>query len=235
MAQEGHVPSAFSIVEILFAVYTLISKEGDSSKFVLSKGHASLALYAVLEDFDLIPRDWLDDYCNFDAKLGGHPDSTKSSFIECSTGSLGHGFPFAIGLALSKKIKGEVGNIFCLIGDGEANEGSVWESCLFASHHNLNNLTCFLDYNRSGDRAISLDNLQDKFRSFGWETEVVDGHDISHLSKRLLVEQKSPRMIISNTIKGFGLKDMENNPAWHHTKISKEKYVQFKDELERTE
>ena len=228
-AGEGHVPSSFSVIEIIYIVYRDFMST--NSIFVLSKGHASLAWYAVLESFEVIPDSWMDSFCKFESNLGGHPDSTKIPGVVCSTGSLGHGLPFSVGLALGKKIKSQPGEVYCLIGDGEANEGTIWESALIASHHSLANLTCIIDFNKSSDRALSLGDIGKKFESFGWDVIEVDGHDLLELSNALSKEVIRPKVIIANTVKGYGLKRMENNPAWHHTKIPEQIFQELLLEL----
>ena len=181
----------------------------------MSKGHASLGLYAILDHFNLLEED-ISNFCKYDSKIGGHPNS-KNKSIECSTGSLGHGFPFALGLAMSKKIKKESGNIFVIIGDGEANEGTIWETALLAAHHNIDNLYCILDQNHSSDRALNVGNVVDKFEAFGWDCDTINGHN-QHEIKYILSEtaHHKPKFILANTIKGNGCKILENNPEWHH-------------------
>jgi transketolase len=173
-------------------------------QFILSKGHGVMALYAVLEEKGLL---------NWDIKLMGHPK--RGEHILASTGSLGHGLPMAVGLAKAKKIKGEKGRVFCLIGDGECNEGTIWESASLASHHKLDNLTVFVDNNGSSTRALDNLNLVDKFKAFGWEE---------------LRTQDKPEIIVVNTIKGNGIKDFQL-PEWHNRKITNEDYERFINEL----
>ena len=172
---EGHIPSALSILDILWVLYDKVMTKDD--RFVLSKGHGALALYAVLSEIGMIKQSELDEFALFDSNLGGHPDTNKIDGVLASTGSLGHGLPMAVGMAKAKKMKGEEGRVFCIIGDGECNEGSIWESLMIASHHKLDNLTCIVDYNRSTDRALDLGDLAEKFRSFGWYVDDVDGHN----------------------------------------------------------
>ena len=218
--KEGHIPSSLSVIDILYSIYdfvdlNLIKNESPNrDRIILSKGHASLGLYSVLETFNLLEEP-LENFCNFNSVLGGHP-SDKIKYVECSTGSLGHGLPISIGMSLSYKINKIKQKIFTVIGDGELNEGSIWESLLLASHHKLNNLICILDYNHSGDRALSLGNITEKIKSFGWEVYEVDGHNINDLKKFYSLDNEKPLFLIANTIKGKGIKIMENNPEWHH-------------------
>jgi transketolase len=213
-SKEGHIPSSLSILDILYVIYFNIQKE---DRFVLSKGHAALGLYVILEHFKKIDSNLLENFCSFDSNFGGHPCS-NNTIIEASTGSLGHGLPIALGMALAKKIKKEKGNIYVVIGDGECNEGTIWESALLASNHKLDNLYCFLDYNHSGDRALDLGEIHFKFNSFGWNCITIDGHD--HEKLKYCIAQSNynsnPNVIICKTIKGKGIDFMENNPEWHH-------------------
>jgi transketolase len=221
-SKEGHIPSALSILDLLYVIYKDYVNLG-KARFVLSKGHASIGLYAILEHFNILEEN-LENFCKFNSKLGGHP-SCRLSNVECSTGSLGHGFPFALGLAMAQKIQNSNMKIFTIIGDGEANEGTIWETALLANHHKINNLCCILDYNHSTDRALDIGNMLDKFNSFGWMCSEVDGHNISKISKTLSkVDIEKPHFILAHTIKGKGVKCMENNPEWHHKFPNLEEY-----------
>lgn len=222
-AKEGHIPSSLSILDILYVLYDKFINE--NSHFILSKGHASLGLYTILEHFNLL-EDNLDDFCKFNSNLGGHP-TNKIKNIQASTGSLGHGLPMAVGLALSEKIKGTNNKVYCIIGDGETNEGTIWESALLAANHKLDNLIVILDYNHSNDRALKLNDIKHKFKSFGWETIEINGHDENGIKSALLDEvndKNKPIIIISYTIKGNGVEMMENNPEWHHKTPNEEEY-----------
>lgn len=224
-AGEGHVPSALSILDILSVLYGKVMQHRafvgksptERDRFVLSKGHGSLALYAVLAELSYFPAAELDRFCAYDGLLGGHPDSNKVPGVEASTGSLGHGLPMALGLALAYRIQQSQHRIFCLIGDGEANEGSIWEAALLGAHHQLSQLCCIVDFNHSTDRAMSLGKLTDKWRAFGWYATEVDGHDHSALEQALhATVANQPLAVIAHTTKGKGVACMEGNPAWHH-------------------
>ncbi len=234
-AQEGHIPSALSILDIVWVLYNKVMKFNDkpfqSDRFVLSKGHASLAIYAVLEDCGLIPSSYFEDFCEYDSKLGGHPDCNKISYIEASTGSLGHGMPMALGMALAAKIKKNTNKVFCLIGDGECNEGTIWETAMLASHHKLSNFTCIVDYNHSTDRALDLGDISSKFSSFGWESIIVDGHNHEELISELLKDRSAPFALVCETIKGYGIKRMESQPSWHHKSPTQEELDEILQEL----
>lgn len=242
-AKEGHIASAFSILDILWILYHEILKynwkeKKDNTepiqldKFILSKGHASLALYAILEEKGYLSEEELDKFCEFNSNLGGHPDSNKVKGVEASTGSLGHGMPIAVGMALSSKIKKIDNKIYCLIGDGECNEGTIWESALLASHHNLNNLCLIVDFNHSTDRALKLGNLVEKFKSFDWNVLEIDGHNHSQIKQALeTITYEKPLVVIAETIKGHGIKSMENNPEWHHKFPNEEEMMLMIEEL----
>jgi len=238
-AKEGHIASAFSILDIMWVLYDRIlninpanPEHPDRDVFILSKGHASLALYAVLAEKGFFHDEHLEKFCDFDSMFGGHPDHKKIPGVEASTGSLGHGLPIGVGIALGAKIKKAKNHVFVIIGDGEANEGTIWESALLASHHNLSNLTCIVDYNHSTDRAVLMGDLAAKFKSFGWGSEIVDGHDHEVLYEVLNRKgNKKPLAVIAETTKGRGVNFMENNPEWHHKFPSEDELTQILKEL----
>jgi transketolase len=221
---EGHIPSAFSILDVLWVLYDRVLRHDpadpssdDRDRFILSKGHGSLGLYAVLAAKGYFPSDELDRFASLVSRLGGHPDMTKVPGVEASTGSLGHGLPIGVGVALALRIRRIDRRVIVLVGDGECNEGTIWESALLAAHHRLGHLTCIVDYNHSNDRALLLGDVAAKFRSFGWHAEEVDGHDHAALSAALAASGgEAPRALVAHTTKGFGCPPMENNPAWHH-------------------
>ena len=228
-SREGHVPSSLSVLDVMYALYRDYISKDSNHKFVLSKGHASLGLYVVLDYFGMLGTD-INTFCKFDSLLGGHP-TMKLPSVEASTGSLGHGMPIAVGMAMAKKIRGIDGTVFVLIGDGEANEGTVWESALLASQHGLDNLVCLLDHNHSTDRAMKIDDGCSKFSSFGWKTIEVDGHDIQAITSAVATIGK-PAFVLCNTIKGKGIRMMENNPEWHHKSPTAEQVQSILTELE---
>lgn len=229
--KAGHIPSAYSILEIVFSLYTRVLSTND--KFILSKGHGCLALYSVFEYCKFITKDQLYSFSQFESILGGHPDKNKLAQIEVSSGSLGHGLPISIGICLAKKIKKESGRVFCLVGDGECNEGTTWESLLLANKLGLNNLICIVDNNKSQVRSVPTDNLEDKFRSFGFNVIIINGHDNTQIEDSLLTDYDKPTVLICNTIKGFGIKEMEDDMfSWHHGPPNEKKYTDFLQELE---
>ena len=221
-AGEGHIPSAFSILEILYALYVILPRSVSDNQnldfeFILSKGHGCLALYAVLEEAKLIDQDWVSEFCKPMSNFGGHPDKVKIPSISSSTGSLGHGLPLAVGKAIANRLLGRNQRIYCLVGDGELNEGSIWESLLLSENFNLKELCLIVDFNESTSRSIEIPNLSTKLKGFSFEVVEVDGHDLSELQKALTSHaQNGPIAIIAKTTKGKGLSVMENTFAWHH-------------------
>lgn len=221
--KRGHVGSAMSLVEIIRVLYEKFIIKG-KSKFILSKGHGCLALYSVLYDNGFISKKDLTSIGKFDSKLGGHPEHDKVNGVEISTGALGHGLPIAIGMAIANKIKKKNKHLFVVCGDGEINEGSIWEALLSASKHQLDNLTLFVDYNKlqSYGRTkdiLDLEPITEKFKSFKFNTFNVNGHDINEIEntiKKSLKLKKKPSVIICHTVKGKGINVAEGNPSWHH-------------------
>ncbi len=227
----GHIPASFSIVELLTVLYFSVlrtdpNNPGDSNRdrFILSKGHAGVALYAVLAEKGFFDKKHLDTYGKKGTILGGHPDMYKVPGVEASTGALGHGFPFAVGMALAGKMDKRDYRVFTILGDGECQEGSVWEAALFAPKHKLDNLTVIIDYNKFQamdllEKIIPLEPLADKWRAFGWEVKEVDGHNIPVLQEffqSLPLAKNKPALVIAHTIKGKGISFMENVPIWHY-------------------
>lgn len=244
-AGEGHVPSALSIVDIVHALYTdtmspngersgaLLDKanwqEADADRFVLSKGHGCLALYAVLEACEFITADDMAAFGKPGGILGGHPDEQKIPGVWASTGSLGHGLPIAVGMAYAKKIGGDKGRVFCLVGDGEMQEGSCWESLRLAQMLDVSGLCVIIDANESHGR-LKGSALESGLRAFGFHVRVVDGHDRQFLPPALSNYSTYPVAVIARTTKGKGVKAMERDPAaWHRRTPTAE---QFRDMME---
>jgi len=236
-AGRGHIGPALSILDIIEVLYGSVMKDAthnqykDRDRFILSKGHGCLALYVVLEKYGLIGKERLETFCNFDSAFGGHPEHHRLPAVEFSTGSLGHGPSLATGLAMGAKLKRTHSRVFVLVGDGELNEGSVWEAAAHARKHNLENLCVIVDRNQmqasgSVEEVLDMEPLGEKWKSFGFHVSEVDGHDYDELKKVLdfdLSGSNSPRVVIANTIKGKGVKEAEHSPAWHHkAKISME-------------
>jgi transketolase len=235
---RGHIGPSMSLVEILRVLYDDILRFNPKKpnwemrdRFILSKGHGCLALYAILIDKGFIKKNELKRFCKFDSILGGHPEYNKIKGIEASTGSLGHGFPIAVGMAIASKIKKISNKIIAITGDGEMNEGSNWEAAMTASKHKLSNLTLIIDYNKIQSYGftkdvLDLEPLKKKLISFGFACNEVDGHNIVLLKKTFLklpFNPKKPSAVICHTIKGKGIIYAEGKPEWHHkSKISKE-------------
>lgn len=229
-AKHGHMPSALSITDIICALHDIMTPE---DIFILSKGHGCLAYYAYLVIIGELTLDELRNFGKAGSKLGGHPDKNKINKVYTSTGSLGQGLPTAVGAALARKINNKSGNFYCIVGDGECNEGSIWESVMLAVTHKLDNLICIIDYNRSQIRSLPLNELKNKFQSFGCNSIEIDGHDISEISNSVLnIKPNMPLFIIANTIKGKGISQLESNMfTWHHKAPTFEEYTQFIQEI----
>jgi transketolase len=232
-AKSSHLGSSLSIVDILVVLYKSILKK---NIFILSKGHACLALYCVLQKFNYISRKVLQSYGKDKTILLSHV-SHKVSGVEFSTGSLGHGLPYAVGRALAQKINKKNKKIFVLISDGELNEGTTWESLLFASFHKLDNLIIIIDYNKIQSldytkNILKLEPIDKKFISFGCKVRRINGHSYSQLYKSLSFNNKDkPLVIICDTIKGKGISFMENSILWHYKSPSNNELKEAIEEL----
>ena len=224
--KDGHISPAFSTIEVLVALYYCIMKKED--KFILSKGHACLSLYAILMDNGFKP------------KISGHPDIEEDQGVCCTTGSLGHGLPIGLGMAFARKIQGKNGRIFVLVGDGECQEGTIWESLNLTRRFKLDNLTVIVDHNKfqaltSIMEIMDETNLKKKFESFGANVFEVDGHNFGQLFDVLSdkkIKKGSTTVIIANTVKGKGVSFMEDKPAWHSRipegKLLEQAYLELK-------
>jgi transketolase len=228
---RGHVGSTLSLIEIFRVLYddilTFDSKNPfweERDRCILSKGHGCIAQYVLLADKQFFDLSHLDSFCQFDSILGGHPDANKIPGIETSTGSLGHGLSVALGFALAAKIKKRKNRVFVIMGDGEMNEGSVWEAAMCIGKHRLENIVAMVDYNKiqSAGKTQDIQDLEplgDKWRSFNFAVAEVNGHDVNELRtvlNSLPLESKKPSMIICHTVKGKGMHFAEHNPSWHH-------------------
>ncbi|QWD96908.1 transketolase [Polynucleobacter sp. MG-6-Vaara-E2] len=224
---EGHIPSSFSIVDIIEYLYSSVLKYdclkpkwSERDYFILSKGHGAGALYAVLHAKGVLKNDDIINYGTPAGILGGHPDSTIVPGAEASTGSLGHGFPTAVGIALGNKILGLSNKVFALLGDGECHEGTIWEAANIATNQELRNICAIVDWNGSAAQLMPRDDLPEKWKAFGWETFLMDGHSKDDFEKvfALVLNSKSnaPKAIIAKTIKGKGVSFMEGHGKWHH-------------------
>ena len=227
--RRGHIPSAFSIVEILSILYGNVAKHYPNSplhenrdRIILSKGHGCLALFAVLAHHGYFKKEMLKTFCKYDSLLGGHPEKGQLPGVEASTGSLGHGVAIGVGMAKAAQILGRNNKVFVIIGDGELAEGSIWESALAASQHKLSNLIIIVDYNKYQsydllEKIWNLEPLSQKWQAFGFECITIDGHNTSEIYEALIKKTIGiPRVIIANTTKGKGIDFLENNLDWHH-------------------
>ena len=218
-AKSSHIGSSLSIVEILVVLYKFFIKK--KNIFILSKGHACLAYYCVLNKFRYFSDKILKSYGQNNTILLSHV-SHKVPGIVFSTGSLGHGLPYATGRALAEKINKTNNKIFVLISDGELNEGTTWESLLFAAHHKLDNLIIIIDYNKIqsldfAKNVLKLEPLNKKFKSFGCNIKNINGHNFNQIYKSFIVKKNTkPTIIIANTINGKGVSFMENSILWHY-------------------
>lgn len=236
LARQGHLSSSMSILEMLNVLFKKVMhfdpKDPDSEendRLVLSKGHASLALYAILYDMGCISKEDLFSFSKFDSILGEHPDRNKVPAVDVSTGSLGHGFPTSVGMAAGFKAQGKANRVYSIIGDGEANEGSIWEAAFIADKLKLDNIVCLVDDNNS---ASHMNNIGGKFEAFGWAVKEVNGNDVSELETALRQRPGKPYLIWAHTIKGHGSSLMEKDPeGWHHRVINDTEYKSIMEEL----
>ena len=229
--KEGHIGSAFSVIEILYVIFKRYFKK---HYFILSKGHAAIGVFAVMIHFKILKNKDYKSFCKLNSRLGGHPDSTKLPNLNFSTGSLGHGLPVSSGLAFGLKMKKDKRKIICLIGDQELMEGTTWESLHIISNYNLNNILLIIDRNNSDFRSIKFIKLKKRLSVFCDKISEVNGHNVKSLTnaiEKAIKNKKSFQILIANTIKGKGISSIENNPAWHHKAPSKEEMKNFKVEL----
>ncbi|MGM9993771.1 MAG: transketolase [Candidatus Avigastranaerophilus sp.] len=247
-AQSGHPGGSLSCIDILNVLFTksmkhfpLCDKNSDYEKrdrFILSKGHASAALYAIMAYCGYFDEAELMTFRQTGSRLQGHPCSNELKGIEISTGSLGQGLSIGCGMALGLRLDKSCSKVFVLMGDGELQEGSVWEAAMNAANKKLNNLIAIIDRNKlqidgSTEDIKSIGNVCNKFKAFGWETFEIDGHNINEIYTTIELAKKSdkPAAIIANTIKGKGVSFMENNPNWHGKAPNDEQLEQALAEL----
>ena len=227
-SQSGHPGGALSCIDLLNVLFNKCMKhfpECDNNpqyekrdRFILSKGHASAALYAIMAHCGYFEEKELMTFRLFGSKLQGHPCCNKLKGVEISTGSLGQGLSIGCGMAMGLKLDKSESKVFVLMGDGEIEEGSVWEAAMNAAHNNLNNIIAFVDRNRLQIETIkSVGNVSEKFKAFGWNTYEIDGHNVREIYNAIEKAKKAdkPSVIIANTVKGKGVSFMENNAGWH--------------------
>lgn len=245
-SKSGHPGGSLSAVEILTALYfdqmnidPTNPKMEDRDRFVLSKGHAAPALYATLAERGYFGKEELNSLRKLGSMLQGHPDMKKIPGVEMSTGSLGQGFSVACGMAMAAKLDNAPWNVYALLGDGEVQEGIIWEAAMSAAHYKLDNMIAFLDYNGlqidgEVESVMSINPIEDKFRTFGWNVITIDGHDFDQIFAALDMAKDTvdkPTMIIAKTVKGKGVSFMENQASWHGSAPSEEQLEQALSEL----
>jgi len=243
-ARASHIGSALSITDVLAVLYGEIMRiiradedYGLRDRFILSKGHACVAVYSTLAEIGIIPTEQLETYGDDHSWLMNHI-SHKVNGVEFSTGALGHGLPFGVGKALAAKIRGETWRTFVLLSDGEMDEGANWEALMFAAHHKLANLTAIIDYNKLQSldavaNTLGLEPLVDKLKAFGCAALEIDGHDHQLIAEALsAVADEKPTVIVAHTIKGKGVSFMENRVEWHYKSPNDEQLAVALAELE---
>lgn len=246
-ASSGHPGGSLSCTDILTVLYfhemrinVKDPKSADRDRFVLSKGHCAPALYATLAEKGFFPAEDLTGFRNINSYLQGHPSMKDVPGVDMSTGSLGQGISAAVGMALAGKLDKKDYRVYSILGDGEIEEGQVWEACMAAAHYKLDNLTAFLDHNglqidgKITD-VMSPESVHEKFKAFGWKVISVNGHDYQQIIEAIDEAKKTkgmPTMIIAETIKGKGVSFMENQAGWHGTAPNKEQRDQAIAELD---
>ena len=232
IAKVGHYSSVFSAAEIFAALYYDVMRIDparpdwqDRDRFLMGKGHAAVGLYPVLGDLGYFPMGLLDGYAHLGSSFGDHPDMTKIPGIDFSSGSIGHALSNGVGMALGGRLAGRDFTVFVMLGDGEMQEGQVWEAALSAAHHRLDRVVAIVDRNGfqldgGVDDVIGIEPLAEKWRAFGWHVVAVDGHDVGAVRQVLREAKQGPRTgiptcIIANTVKGKGVSYMETEPGWH--------------------
>ncbi len=230
-SKRGHLGASFSLVEILRVLYDDILRYDSATprwegrdRFILSKGHGCLALYVLLAEKGFFPEQHLQTFCSKGSILGGHPNSEKVAGVEAATGSLGHGLSLGVGMAVNARYEKSGARVFVVVGDGECDEGSIWEAAMCAGKYGLSNLTVLVDYNKfqsydAVSQVQELEPFRDKWRAFGFATVEVNGHDTASLKEsleNLPLQPDKPSAVICHTIKGKGVPFAENNLTWHH-------------------
>jgi transketolase len=245
LAKSGHPGGSLSAADIIAALYFYKMryypenpKHPNRDRFILSKGHACPAQYAALAMLGVIPKEELWRLRKINSMLQGHPDRNKTPGIEITTGSLGQGFSVANGMALAAKLYGKKHRIYVLLGDGELQEGIVWETAMFAAHYDLNNLVAIVDNNGCQNDSFIKDimeihPIEEKFHSFGWDTITINGHDMREIVHALDMTDDAaiPTAIIAKTVKGKGVSFIENDPQWHGKPLSEEQLKKALEEL----
>ena len=245
-AMAAHIGSSLSMIDILAVLYSGVANVNPARAdhpardiVIVSKGHAAAGTYATLGNAGFFPMEWLEDYCRDGGPLGGHVTKGRVPGVELSTGSLGHGLPFGVGVALGRSRQGRAGRVFVVMSDGEQDEGSNWEAALLASHHGLTNLTVIIDRNGiqslgNTESTLRLEPLAAKWSAFGWATADVDGHDHDALAGALknAATGTKPTVVIAKTVKGKGVSFMEDEVLWHYRSPTGDALVSALSELQ---
>lgn len=246
-AKSGHPGGSLSAVDAIVALYFFHMNHNPKNprdpkrdRFILSKGHAAPALYAALAEAGYFPLNELIKIRSIDSRLQGHPACHHLPGVEASTGSLGHGLSFSVGVALAGKLDNEKYHVYCMLGDGETAEGQVWEAAEVASHYKLDNITALIDRNflqidGPTEEVLRLESVKDRWDSFGWNVHEIDGHDMKQIVDILHqknINPNKPTMIILNTIKGKGVSFMENNIDFHGVPPNEMEYRKAMEELD---
>jgi transketolase len=243
----GHYSSTFSAAEILASLYyahlKLDPKDPkwpDRDRFVLSKGHAAIGLYPILAHLGYFPPELLDNFTRLGSPFGDHPNMKHIAGIDFSSGSLGHGLSIAVGMALSARVQKRDFRVYCMLGDGELAEGQIWEAAMAAGHYQLQGLIAIVDRNQlcidgRTEEVMSIEPVEERFRSFGWEAQRIDGHDfdaiLGALGQLKPAGTGRPQVIIADTIKGRGVKRMELSLQWHVANLAGEDYADAESEI----
>ena len=240
----GHIGGTLSMIELMSALYIGVMnisrdnfKSPERDRFILSKGHGVLAQYAALKQIGILSEEELMTFKKPGTRLFAHPSRDHDIGIEFSSGSLGQGVSLAVGVAIALNRNNNPARVYVLVGDGECDEGSVWEALASAAHFGLKNLTVIVDRNRlqydgSTDEVLSMGSLTDKFRAFGFDAAEIDGHDINALIDAFSVSGVRPQAVIANTVKGKGVSFMEGDPLWHNGKLNEEQFNRAIKEVE---
>lgn len=247
IAKSGHYTSVFSCAELFSVLYYHVlnfdsenAEWEDRDRFVLSKGHAAIGLYPVLADHGFFPKEWLDTYTRVGSPLGDHPDMRKVPGIDFSSGSLGQGLSVSVGMALGGKMNKKDFTVYCMLGDGELNEGQIWEAAMSAANFKLNNLVAIVDRNQMSldgftEEVMPVNPIDEKFKAFGWEVKQVDGHGLEALlevfDEVVKMNREKPLVIIADTIKGKGVAGMELNNDWHLGYLVEEDRKKVEEEI----
>lgn len=242
--QGAHIGGSLSLCEIMAVLYHDVLRYNKDitldpmrDRVILSKGHGAIALHAVLKSIGILTEEDLLTYKQDDSIVTAHPTFMPEKGMEFASGSLGQGLSIAVGVALGLRRRENKAKVYVIVGDGECDEGSIWEAAASASHYNLNNIVCIVDknhlqYDGNTDDVLSMGSLSEKFKSFGWETVEIDGHNCKILSEAFHHQSNKPYAIICDTVKGKGVSFIENEYKWHNASLNEKQYFQAMEEQE---